>query len=317
LTERTGTSEPVRRRIGDEASRRFPAPTPPPAASEDQPAASEAAPAPDPGPGRNPRGRRRITMGVDPARNPASDRIPGAGDPAGGDPGTGGRLRGRRTIGDRPAAGGIAVADPAVDDAPAAGADPTVDGPTTVGEHTAVGATPADGAGTLTRVRRRRPDRAAVLAGAVIVVLLAAAIFFGLQWRNQSNLDSLRSSALRTGTSDGVLLSSYDYHNLTGPGSSFGKVLQNATPAFRKSFSSTSDSLDKLLTQYNATATGKVISSGLASFSPSRAVVLLFIDQTVNNSVQKSASATQPLRSEVTLLRQNGKWLIDNLQVPQ
>ncbi|MDQ2728141.1 MAG: hypothetical protein M3Y91_09840, partial [Actinomycetota bacterium] len=162
-----------------------------------------------------------------------------------------------------------------------------------------------------------RPRRAAVLVGTLAVVLLATSIFFGLGWRNQSNLEGLRSSALTSAKSDGVLLSSYDYRNLTGPGSTFGQVLKNATPAFRKNFQSTSGTLDKLLTQYNATATGKVISAGVASFSSTRAVVLLFIDQTVNNSVQKSASATQPLRTQVTLLRQNGTWLIDDLQVPK
>ena len=49
----------------------------------------------------------------------------------------------------------------------------------------------------------------------------------------------------------------------------------------------------------------------------SKAVVLLFIDQSVTNSVQKPNSVTQPLRVRLTMLRQNGKWLIDNLEVPK
>lgn len=156
-----------------------------------------------------------------------------------------------------------------------------------------------------------------VIGAVVVVVLLAATIFLGLKVRSQDNQNGLRSSALTSAKDDGVLLSSYDYRNLTGPGSAWAKVEKSATPAFRKNFLSTSGTLGKLLTQYNATATGKVISAGVASFSSSRAVVLLFIDQTVNNSVQKSASATQPLRTQVTLLRQNGQWLIDDLQVPK
>jgi hypothetical protein len=49
----------------------------------------------------------------------------------------------------------------------------------------------------------------------------------------------------------------------------------------------------------------------------SRAVALLFIDQTVTNTVQKPNSVTQPLRVELTMVHQNGRWLIDALQVPK
>lgn len=152
---------------------------------------------------------------------------------------------------------------------------------------------------------------------AAAVILVAAVVVLGLIAHGQSSTNSLRSSALVAAKSDGVLLSSYDYRNLTGPGSAWSKVEKAATPSFRRSFLSTSGTLGKLLTQYNATATGKVVSAGVASLSSSRAVVLLFIDQTVNNSVQKTASATQPLRTQVTLVRQNGTWLINDLQVPK
>ncbi|MGI8752581.1 MAG: hypothetical protein ACR2MN_09775 [Acidimicrobiales bacterium] len=307
MTERSSTTESVRRRIGDRGSGNFPPPAPAPAQgrSDDTEAAPNPGPAADsatvaaPGAAAVPaHGGRQIIVAPDSSRNlggihshnataPSAAADPGPAPPAG-------PAQGRRSIADR--------ANPQ----PAA---PTASGAVATADR------PRDEIGV--DDRPTRTTRTTVLVGALVVVLLATTIFFGLKWRGQDNLNGLRSSALSTATSDGVLLSSYDYRNLTGPGSSFGQVLKNATPAFRKSFQSTSGTLDKLLSQYNATATGKVISAGVASFSSTRAVVLLFIDQTVNNSVQKSASATQPLRTQVTLLRQNGKWLIDDLQVPK
>ncbi len=320
MTERSRTTEPVRRRIGDDDSRRFPLPPPAPG-SDEEVATVDGGGGAETVPDDISQPRRQIVTGTESRRNPTQIHTSDAGDPAGaGVAGAPGPAPGRRSIGDRlrpmPAASGLAGSTGPATSVALAEA-PTHDG-SQVEDQPVVGDAPrAKGSRQSKTGPRRRPSRAAALAGALIVVLLAATIFLGLQWRSQDNLNGLRSSALSSAKSDGVLLSSYDYRNLTGPGSTFAAALKNATPAFRKSFLSTSSTLDKLLTQYNATATGKVITAGVASFSSSRAVVLLFIDQTVNNSVQKSASATQPLRTQLTLLHHNGKWLIDDLQVPQ
>lgn len=316
MTERTSTT---RRRIGDRDRQGFPLPTSTQPESDEQPTADERATAPaEVAPGQ---GRRQIITGTNLRRNPNEIHTNVAGDAAGTgpEPGIGGS-EGRRSIGDRsnpgpvPAGstGSLAVAEPAPH-------QPTLDEPVTESQSAADDSPAADApkAKRSKRPSRGRPAGKTVLVGSLMVVLLAATIFFGLKWRSQDNLNGLRSSALSSARADGVLLSSYDYRNLTGPGSAWANVEKNATQAFRKNFLSTSGTLGKLLSQYNATATGKVVSAGVASFSSSRAVVLLFIDQTVNNTVQKSASATQPLRTQVTLLRQSGRWLIDDLQVPK
>ncbi|MGH9115239.1 MAG: hypothetical protein ACRDWW_05355 [Acidimicrobiales bacterium] len=157
----------------------------------------------------------------------------------------------------------------------------------------------------------------ALIAIAIVAILIAAAAYLGLQLRQDSSLNSLRSGAVTAAKTYGGYLSSYDYKDLTGKSSAWANVEANATASFRKDFSATSGSLGKLLTQYNATAKGKVIAAGVSSLTSSRAVVLLFIDQTVTNTVQKPNSVTQPLRVELTMIRQHGRWLIDNLQVPK
>lgn len=155
------------------------------------------------------------------------------------------------------------------------------------------------------------------LINIVVIAILAGALAFTLLHFDGNDNNSLRSSALDAAKTYGVDLSSYDYKNLNGAGSPWQQVEANATPKFRKSFASTSAALAKLLNQYKATATGKVIDAGIESVTGSKAVVLMFIDQAVTNTVQTPNSVTQPLRVRLTMLRQSGRWLIDNLEVPK
>ena len=160
--------------------------------------------------------------------------------------------------------------------------------------------------------------RITTLVNVVVIAILAGALAFTLVHFNDQPSDaSQRVSVLNAAATYGAELSTYNYKNLNGPGSPWALVEANATPTFRKDFAKTSGDLTKLLNQYNATAVGHVIDAGVQTMNSSRAVVLLFIDQDVTNTVQKPNSVTQPLRVLITMVRQNGKWLIDNLQVPK
>ena len=163
----------------------------------------------------------------------------------------------------------------------------------------------------------RRFGIATIINVLVIVILAGALVFTLLRVSDLNSKNSLRSSALRAASTYGLYLSSYDYKNLNGPNSAWAEVESHATAKFKQDFENTSSNLAKLLSQYNATATGKVVAVGISSVSGSRALALVFIDQTVTNTVQKPNSVTQPLRVELTLARQNGRWLIDALQVPK
>lgn len=151
----------------------------------------------------------------------------------------------------------------------------------------------------------------------LILILIGALIFTVLRVRDQDSQNSLRNSAKTAAGTYGIYLSSYDYKNLNGPNSAWANVEKHATAKFRHDFETTSTDLSKLLSQYNAVATGQVVDVGLESVSSSTAVALIFVDQTVTNTVQKPNSVTQPLRVKLTMVRQNGHWLIDQLQVPK
>lgn len=161
------------------------------------------------------------------------------------------------------------------------------------------------------------------LAAALIVVVVAALVYSGWEMTSQRNkLDSLqadaslRASALKAAAQYGVYLSSYDYSDLTGPTAPWTEVDRHATASFRKDFDSTRSSLKTLIDDYKATAAGTVVQSAISSVSPTRASALLFIDQKITNTAQKPGTTVQPLRVVLVMTRQNGRWLIDQLQVP-
>ncbi len=80
-------------------------------------------------------------------------------------------------------------------------------------------------------------------------------------------------------------MAGYDYRHLS---QDFGKVEAESTASFKKTFKSSSSSLSKVLKQYHAVATAKVLTAGIVSLNSTKAVVLLFVNQTVANTTQKT-----------------------------
>jgi Mce-associated membrane protein len=146
----------------------------------------------------------------------------------------------------------------------------------------------------------------------VMVVLVVALAITQLQLSHQRGLDSDRSTAVSVARTDASDVATYSYLHLRAD---FAKVEGEATPAFRRSFEKSSSALTKVLGQYKATASAKILEAGLASISSNKAVVILFVNQTVANTAQKSGPTTDDSRIEVTLDRSGGRWLIDRLKL--
>jgi Mce-associated membrane protein len=180
-------------------------------------------------------------------------------------------------------------------------------GPLEDGAH--VAAPPAERAALLQRV----------LAGTVVAVVLAVAVaalavvlaLTMLQLGDKNAVDGARTSALSTGRVYAADLAGYDYRHLD---QDFGVVLSHSTPSFRRSFTQSSDALKATLERFHATANAKVVAAGVVSATTDRAVVLVFIDQTVTNSAQKTPT-TDRSQVEITLLWVNGSWLIDQVSL--
>lgn len=145
----------------------------------------------------------------------------------------------------------------------------------------------------------------------VIVGLAVALIISQVQLSNQNALNADRASAVTAAKAYAHDVASYSYLHLHRD---FGRVESESTPSFRRDFIRSSDSLSKVLVQYKATASAKVLEAGVSSISTNKAVVLVFVNQSVANSTQQGAS-TDDSRIKVTLVRDGGRWLLQDLKV--
>jgi Mce-associated membrane protein len=102
-------------------------------------------------------------------------------------------------------------------------------------------------------------------------------------------------------------LATYDYRDLGG---NFRHVSAAATPRFAAQLRQLTDELGPELQQTRAVAEATARSAGVVSADLGKAVVAVFVDQTVTNT-----KSTQPRversRMELTLLRQGGVWRLD------
>jgi Mce-associated membrane protein len=150
------------------------------------------------------------------------------------------------------------------------------------------------------------------VAGLIVIVALAAALIVSqVQLSNQDSTNLDRSGAVAAAKTDAINVATYSYLHLHRD---FGRVEAAATPSFRRSFIRSSDSLSKVLVQYKATASAKVVRAAIESISGSKAVVLLFVNQSVANSTQQGVS-TDDSRIVVTLVRSGNRWLLQDLKL--
>ena len=160
--------------------------------------------------------------------------------------------------------------------------------------------------------RARRRFGVVEAVGLVVIVALAVALIISrVQLSNQSATNGDRAGALAAARTDAVDVATYSYLHLQHD---FGRVEGESTPSFRRSFIRSSDSLSKVLVQYKATASAKVLKSAVESISGSKAVVLLFVNQSVANTTRQGVS-TDDSRIEVTLVRSGDRWLLQNLKL--
>lgn len=145
----------------------------------------------------------------------------------------------------------------------------------------------------------------------VVIVGLAIALIVSQVQQSQDSLSPDRTSAVVAAKAYAHDVATYSYLHLRRD---FGRVESESTPSFRRSFIRSSDSLAKVLVQYKATASAKVLAAGVSSISSTKAVVLLFVNQSVANSTQQGVS-TDDSRIEVTLERSGDRWLLQDLKL--
>jgi hypothetical protein len=85
------------------------------------------------------------------------------------------------------------------------------------------------------------------------------------------------------------------------------------TPAFRTSYDhTTATSVTPLATKYHAVSSASVAGAGVSAATATTATVLLFVDQTVQNT-QLPQPRLDRSRIKVAMVKTNGRWLINGL----
>jgi Mce-associated membrane protein len=162
-----------------------------------------------------------------------------------------------------------------------------------------------------------RPFWARTSTLVVVVVLLFMVSGAVTAWLRisdlQERLDTLESQTLAAeGARQAAIvlaqdLGTYDYRDLGG---NFRRVAAGATPRFADQLRRLTAELGPELQQTRAVATATARSAGVVSADLDKAVIAVFVDQTVTNT-KTPEPRIEHSRMELTLLRQGDVWRLD------
>ncbi|SFB28961.1 Mce-associated membrane protein [Amycolatopsis marina] len=159
------------------------------------------------------------------------------------------------------------------------------------------------------RTRWRRPR--VLLAVLLIAVVLGGAVFVAVRYLSLRSTETARAEALGAATEFATNLSSYDFNDLEG---NFSGVTENATGRFAEQYSQVGANLTELIKQHKAVSEGTVLAAGAVEAEDDHAVVLLFVDQTITNTNSPQPRVDRN-RMRMTLVRQDGRWLVDDVKL--
>jgi Mce-associated membrane protein len=146
----------------------------------------------------------------------------------------------------------------------------------------------------------------------VIAGLLAATGVLGWMVFQQRQLNEVRDEAQRAAVSYAQVLTSIDSAKVDD---NFKQVLDGATGEFKDMYSQSSVELRQLLVENKATAHGVVIESAVQSASKDKAVVLLFVDQSVSNTKLPDPRIDRS-RMKMTMEKVDGAWRASKVELP-
>ncbi|WLP88814.1 hypothetical protein [Gordonia sp. NB41Y] len=169
---------------------------------------------------------------------------------------------------------------------------------------------------TVVRTKPRRPSTTWVIA--ILAVLLVAAVgaagYFGVQSRTDADSGAvsveMRTQAVDTARDYAIKLSSFDYRDLN---KNKDAIAAMSTENFAAKYSEMVGALTEIVTNGKGEATATVPHAAIEQIDPTKATVLLFVDQEARNVVAPDGKK-QPYRMLVTLQRSGDRWLVDNVE---
>jgi Mce-associated membrane protein len=149
-------------------------------------------------------------------------------------------------------------------------------------------------------------------AAGVVGGLLVGTGILGWQVWQQHQIKQASTQAQRAAVSYAQVLTSIDSNKVD---ENFKDVLDGATGEFKDMYSQSSVELRQLLIENKAAAHGVVVESAVQEASKSKAVVLLFVDQSVTNTKLPDPRIDRS-RMKMTLEKVDGRWRASKVELP-
>jgi Mce-associated membrane protein len=161
--------------------------------------------------------------------------------------------------------------------------------------------------------RRRRWLRRilAAVAGIVVVAALASSGYLAWQLKQTNDTAAAGRAALAAAQSYAVVLTSIDTTNVD---QNFTQVLDGSTGEFKDVYSQSASQLRQVLIDNKAMSKGIVVDSAIKSATKTKVDVLLFVDQSVSNTVNPEPRID---RSRVTITMElvDNRWLASKVDL--
>ena len=163
------------------------------------------------------------------------------------------------------------------------------------------------------RIRFRRIVRwlAATLGACTFVAAICLVGIFGWQLKQQRDIAAAGQTALSVGRDYSVLLTSIDNQQIDR---NFDQVLDGATGEFKDMYSQSAAQLRQLLIDNKAVSHGTVVDAAIKSATKTRVEVLIFIDQSISNSVNPEPRIDRS-RIALTMDLVDGRWLASKVDI--
>lgn len=155
------------------------------------------------------------------------------------------------------------------------------------------------------------PRRRIGMVGLLLVLAVVLAAYFGWQLREQSGRVDAAADAEAAGVAAATNMLTYDFSTID---EDFAWVQDDGTKKFQQSFAGAADDAKQLAVATEARSEAEVRGSGVHLTDEDHATVLVAIDSVLTEP-DKAAAENQRWRIELTMVRQDGRWLVDELEL--
>jgi Mce-associated membrane protein len=149
------------------------------------------------------------------------------------------------------------------------------------------------------------------VAGIVVVAASALSGFLAWQLQQSNETAAAGRAALAAAQSYAVVLTSIDTNNVD---QNFSQVLDGATGEFKDVYSQSASQLRQVLIENKAMSKGIVVDSAIKSATKTRVEVLLFVDQSVTNTVNPQPRIDRS-RVAITMELVDNRWLASKVDL--